>query len=207
MYVTKRYFPLLLVTIVLSCKPDKKAPQKYKNIKDTIRTHAVMVKDSNTLAKEIAKPTVDTTAVLTAFKKITKTDLFIKELGIESNDQDGLGGSVFDSERPILIGDLNGDHLDDAIMPFSIEGRGGGNNWDAHYAIFINNGGVLQYKYSFDRGGDLAETQTDFKSIKNGVIKGMEVPGFHFPEGKSTPVEYMYRSTELSELLTASEAK
>lgn len=207
MDLTKKYFPLLLITIVLSCKPDQKTPQERKNTKDTIPGHAFMVKDTVTLTEEITRPAIDTTAVLAAFKKITKTDLFIKELGIESNEEDGPGGSVFDSERPILIGDLNDDHLDDAIMPFSIEGRGGGNNWDAHYAIFINNGGVLQYKYSFDRGGDLAETQTDFKSIKNGVIKGMEVPGFHFPEGKSTPVDYMYRKTELSELLTASEAK
>jgi hypothetical protein len=203
----KIYFSLLLITTILSCTPDKKAPGKIKEIRDTIRTNTSIVKNNDTPLMETKKPVVDTIAVLDAFKKITTTDLFIKELDIESNDQDGLGGSIFDSERPILIGDLNGDHLNDAIMPFSIEGRGGGNNWDAHYAIFINNGGTLKYKYSFSRGGDLAEIQINFKSIKDGFIKGMEVPGFHTTEGKSTPVDYMYRDTGLSEVLTASEAK
>lgn len=203
----KTYFSFLLITFILSCTPDKKTPQKTKETNDTIGSNAAVEKNNDTLAMEVKKTIVDTTAVLDAFKKITKTDLFIKELGIESNDQDGLGGSIFDSERPILIGDLNGDHLDDAIMPFSIEGRGGGNNWDAHYAIFINSNGTLKYKYFFSRGGDLAETQINFKRIKDRVIKGMEVPGFHSTEEKTTPIEYIYRDTDLSELLTASETK
>lgn len=196
-------FLLSFAILVLSCGPDKKGTQENKKVKvdDTIHNSAVLVKDSDTLTENVKTPIVDTTAVLKAFKKNIKTDQFIKELGMDSY------ASVFDSERPILIGDLNGDHLDDAIMPFSIEGRGGGNNWDANYAIFINNAGTLEYQYSFARGGDLAERQINFNSIKDGVIQGMEVPGFHSDLGESNPVEYIYRSKELSELLRASEKK
>ncbi|MDV7695521.1 hypothetical protein N6B72_01190 [Chryseobacterium soli] len=197
-------FSLLLAVTILSCNPNEKGSQQNKKVTDTIITKETAVKENDSLVTDVKIPVIDTIAVLNAFKKTVTTDQFIKELGIEA---DGLGGSIFDSERPILIGDLNGDHQDDAIMPFSIEGRQGGNNWDAHYAIFINNNGVLEYKYSFDRGGDLAERQINFKSIKNGIIKGMEVPGFHSEEGNNTPVEYLYRTTDLSEVATASEAK
>ncbi|WP_223608078.1 hypothetical protein [Chryseobacterium sp. OSA05B] len=204
MHLNKIYFSLLLAVTILSCSPNEKTSQHNKQI-NTLHTNDNPVKEKDTLVADVKIPVIDSMAVLIAFKKTITTDQFIKELDID--DPDGLGGSIFDSERPILIGDLNDDHQDDAIMPFSIEGRQGGNNWDAHYAIFINNGGVLEYKYSFDRGGDLAERQTDFKSIKNGIIKGMEVPGFHSEEGNSTPVDYMYRPTDLSEVATASEAK
>ncbi|KFF11305.1 hypothetical protein IW15_16265 [Chryseobacterium soli] len=193
-----------MAVTILSCSPNEKGSQQNKKVTDTIITKETAVKEKDSLVTDVKIPVIDTIAVLTAFKKTVTTDQFIKELGIEA---DGLGGSIFDSERPILIGDLNGDHQDDAIMPFSIEGRQGGNNWDAHYAIFINNNGVLEYKYSFDRGGDLAERQINFKSIKNGIIKGMEVPGFHSEEGNNTPVEYLYRTTDLSEVATASETK
>ena len=139
---------------------------------------------------------IDTGIVLSSFKNIVKTAQFRKELQIAKDDSDG---SVFDSERPVLIGDLNGDHLADAIMPFFIEGRGGGNNWDAHYAIFINKGGKLEYKFSFSRGGDLAEQQIQFMSIQDNVVKGAEVPGFKFPEGDSVAVNYMYKKGNLIE--------
>ncbi|MFP3595570.1 hypothetical protein [Chryseobacterium sp. SIMBA_029] len=204
MSLNKIYFLLLLAVTILSCSPNEKGSQQNKKVTDTIITKETAIKEKDTLVTNAKIPVIDTIAVLTAFKKTITTDQFIKELGIEA---DGLGGSIFDSERPILIGDLNDDHQDDAIMPFSIEGRQGGNNWDAHYAIFINNNGVLDYKYSFDRGGDLAERQINFKSIKNGIIKGMVVPGFHSEEGNSTPVDYLYRTTDLSEVATASEAK
>ena len=205
MYLNKICLSLLLITVVVSCEPNKKTVPNNKPINDTIPKNTGIVKNSDTLAANTKKPVIDTTAVLIAFKKASKTEPFTKEL--DFNDKNDFNGSIFDSERPIIIGDLNGDHLDDAIMPFSIEGRGGGNNWDAHYAIFINNGGTLTYQYSFDRGGDLAETQINFTSIKDGIIKGMEVPGFHADQGKSSPIEYIYRDKELSELLRASEPK
>lgn len=204
MNLKKRYCLLLLSTVIIGCRPNEKSVQDRKTIKDTIQTN-VVIKDVKKPVADTATVRIDTAAVLNAFKKTIKTAPFMKEL--DFNSQDGLSGSVFDSERPILIGDLNGDHLDDAIMPFSIEGRQGGNNWDAHYAIFINSGGRLTYRYSFSRGGDLAETQIDFKSIQDGVIKGMEVPGFHSEGGENIPVNYIYKNTGLSELVAASETK
>ncbi|PIF46252.1 hypothetical protein CLU96_3276 [Chryseobacterium sp. 52] len=206
MNLNRIYFSLLSVAVMVSCNPKEKTTQESKEVKKTIRTDTTLVKKTDTLiVREVKKPVIDNAAVLAAFKKTKETGQFKKELDIDY--ENGLGGSIFDSERPILIGDLNGDHLDDAIMPFSIEGREGGNNWDAHYAIFINEGGELTYKYSFSRGGDLAETQINFKSIKDGIIKGMEVPGFHAEGGESTPVDYMYRDTDLSEVAIAVETK
>ena len=192
------YFSLLSLAMVASCKPEKKNTSENK-IHDTIQTPSSIVKDHDSLITDTKLPAVDTTAVLLAFKKASKTDRFGKELGFSYNDD--LYGSIFDSERPILIGDLNGDHLEDAIMPFTIEGRDGGNNWDAHYAIFINKAGTLQYQYSFNRGGDLAETQTFFKSIKNGVVHGMLEPGFHFSDGESSPVSFIFKNNRLTEVI------
>ncbi|QNK63460.1 hypothetical protein H7F33_02825 [Pedobacter sp. PAMC26386] len=157
----------------------------HQSLQVVNKSIATVSKDTTLTDTIISK--IDTTTVLSSFKKTVKTARFIKELEM---DQDG--GSIFDSERPILIGDINGDHLDDAIMPFSIEGRGGGNNWDTHYAIFINKGGKLEYKYSFSRGGDLAERQIQFMRIKDNLIRGAELPGFKFPEGDSVGVAYIY---------------
>ncbi len=196
MYLKKIHFPLLFIFVVLSCKNNKKAEHENQDLKSSLITKKdTVVIRKDTLIKDAPIRTIDTTEVLASFKRTVKTDRFIKELQI--NGKDNSDGVIFDSERPILIGDLNGDHLDDAIMPFSIEGRGGGNNWDAHYAVFINKEGKLVYKSSFSRGGDLAERQIQFMSIKNGVIKGMEVPGFKFPEGDSVSVNYVYRKGEL----------
>lgn len=200
MYFNKIYFSLLSLAMVASCKPEKKTISETRS-RDTIQTPPNRVKDHDSAVTAIKLPVIDTTAVLLAFKKASKTNLFGKELGFSYDDD--LSGSIFDSERPILIGDLNGDHLEDAIMPFTIEGRDGGNNWDAHYAIFINKNGELHYKYSFNRGGDLAETQTFFKSIQNGVVHGMQEPGFHFSDGESSPVRFIYKNNRLSEVTSS----
>ncbi|MGU3375016.1 hypothetical protein [Chryseobacterium sp. M5A1_1a] len=206
MYLNTVYFSLLLATIVISCNSNEKAILKNKKINDTVRTNYIAAKkQKDTLVIDKKVTVIDADIVLDAFHKTIKTDLFRKEL--DFNYQNKLDGSIFDLERPILIGDLNEDHLDDALMPFSIEGREGGNNWDSYYAIFINNGGVLEYQYSFSRGGDLSETIINFTSIKNGFIKGMEVPGNNSSKEDSTSVDYMYRNTDLSEVVTASEAK
>ncbi|AZA83690.1 hypothetical protein C1637_14385 [Chryseobacterium lactis] len=203
MYFNKIYFSLLAIAVITGCKPEKKTVSEAKT-HDTIHTNTSIEKEPDNPTKHTKLPVVDTTAVLLAFKKASETKKFGKDLSFDIKED--LSGSIFDSERPILIGDLNGDQVDDAIMPFSIEGRDGGNNWDAHYAVFINKDGQLQYQYSFDRGGDLAETQTFFKSIKDGVVKGLEEPGFHFPEGESKPVSYVYKNNKL-ELISTSGVK
>ncbi|MCT2562118.1 hypothetical protein [Chryseobacterium herbae] len=204
MHLNKRYFSLLLVATILSCSPNEKTSQQNKKITDTVHTNRIIIKNrKDTLLENKEVPFIDYKVVLVAFNKAIKTAKFSKELNF--NYQDKLDVTIFDWENPILIGDLNDDHLDDAIVPFTIEERQGG--WNACYAIFINNGGILEYKYSFNRGGGLAERRIDFKSIKDGIIKGIGEPGFYSEEGNSTPVNYMYRPTDLSEVATASEAK
>ncbi|SMC35239.1 hypothetical protein [Chryseobacterium sp. YR221] len=204
MHFNTIYFSLLSLAMTLSCKPEKKTiPETQPH--DTIKTHISSTKEHDSLTKSKKIPVIDTTAVLMAFKKASQTEQFGKDLYFNLKDE--LSGSIFDSERPILIGDLNGDHLEDAIMPFSIEGRDGGNNWDAHYAVFINKDGQLKYQYSFDRGADLAETQTFFKSIEDGVVEGMIEPGFHVQEGESIPVNYIYKNNRLVEVTPSSKAK
>lgn len=206
MHLNKIYFSLLSFTLVTGCKSEKKTSSENIH-QDTITTNTStgIAKDADS-QKQITKlPVIDTTTVLHAFKNATITKQFGED--VNYNIKDELSGSIFDSERPILIGDLNGDQLDDAIMPFTIEGRDGGNNWDAHYAIFINKNGKLNYQYSFNRGADLAETQTFFKSIENGVVKGVVEPGFHYADGESTPVSFRYKNNTLSEVPATSKTK
>ncbi|WP_131401708.1 hypothetical protein [Chryseobacterium sp. JM1] len=203
MYLNKIYFPLLFTAVMVGCSPTEKTDLKNKKTNETVHIDTVPVKHKDTLVADVKIPVIDTTAVLTAFNEAKRSKLFSKEL--DFNGINKIDGSIFDLERPILIGDLNDDHLDDAMMPFSIEGREGGNNWDTYYAVFINNRGVLDYKYSFSRGGKFSETLINFTSIKDGFIKGMEVPGNNSSKEDSTPVDYMYRNTDLSEVATASE--
>ncbi|MGU3375018.1 hypothetical protein [Chryseobacterium sp. M5A1_1a] len=185
-----RYFSLLFLIVVLSCKPDKKiSGQSQKHI-DPILTNTTIIKDKDRIAKDVKKAVVDTTAVLVAFKEIVETDQFIEEL--HKTFHVDFHTSVYALERPILIGDFNGDHQDDAVMPFSIESRRGINDWYPNYAIFITINGKLEYQYSFARGGNREKKQTYFKSIKDGVIKATIVPGPYFPGGAGVPIELVY---------------
>lgn len=186
MFIQKRHLSALLLLTILGCKSNKKAEVQNKPVtKDT-----AIIKALPAPLQEDNSSVIDTNTVLATFKKISESTKFLKELDAED-------ASVYDSERPIVIGDLNGDQLDDAIMPFTIEGRGRGNNWAAYYAVFINQNGKLKYKLSFARGGDLSERMIEFNSIENGVIKGAEVPGFKFPEGDSIGVNYTYNNGKL----------
>ncbi len=95
------------------------------------------------------------------------------------------------------MGDLNQDGLDDALKAFTIEGRGGGNNWTLHYAVFLNKDHKLVYCNIFNRGGDWAERITTFVSIKNNMLIGYEEPANNFPELDTIPVQYIYKDKEL----------
>jgi hypothetical protein len=123
MQLVKNYFPIILILLFLSCKNKVRNENQTKPLKKQEGTcKDITIIHKNTTRTDSVISTIDTGTVLSSFKSIVKTAQFRKELQLVKD------GSVFDSERHLLIGDINEDHLADAIMPFSIEGRGGGNN-------------------------------------------------------------------------------
>ena len=135
----------------------------------------------------------DAAAVAAAFSLLEETPSFKNE--IEDD-----GASVYDPGLPALIGDINHDGLPDALKPFTIEGRGGGNNWTAHYAVFINKDNKLTFSNIFNRGGDWAERITTFNKIKDNVLCGVEVPNNNFPELDTIVVNYIYKDKDLIQI-------
>lgn len=138
---------------------------------------------------------IDTLQVITAFNELKNDTTFLYDLGLLTEGT----YAFYDEERPLLIGDINRDSLPDALMPFSIEGMGGGNNYTAHYALLLNDNGRLVFNSVLNRGGKMAEHLITFTSITRGVIEGWKVPGMHEMEGDSVYVQYEYRNGKLEE--------
>jgi hypothetical protein len=138
---------------------------------------------------------VDTAQVVAAFDLLKDDSVFLDKMDLLSEGT----YAFYDEERPLLIGDINRDSLPDALMPFSIEGLGGGNNYTSHYAILLNQGGRLEYNSVLYRGNKLSENMLTFTGITNGVIEGWELPGFHHPEADSIYVQYAFRNGKLEE--------
>lgn len=192
MLTQTKYLPILLLAVAFGCKNNNK-PSEITENKPVEKQDTVIKKITE---KEIpVSIALDTAEVLAAFKAFSQTEQFFNVSQIKKDN-----GDLYNSERPILIGDLNGDGLDDAIMPFTIEGRGGGNNWDTHYAIFINTDKKLEYKSTFDRGADSDDMILHFKSIKKGVISGLKVNNDNLINRDDVPVKYAYKSGSLVKL-------
>lgn len=108
--------------------------------------------------------------------------------------------SVLKNNEPIVKGDINHDGIADALVPFTVEGRGGGNNWDMHYAVFIGGRKGFHLIGVFDSGGDWADRVTVFKKIKNDVIYAAEDPPNGDPAKASVPSKYILKGRQLVKL-------
>lgn len=134
---------------------------------------------------------VDSALVAAVVKDYVSTEKFRRDYEIDSI------GEVYTDERPILIGDLNGDGHQDAIAPFTVEGAGGGNHYEIYYAVLINDGGNLKIKEEFVRGGKLSDYIINFESIDAGTVKGWKKPGFHSDNKDSIAVSYKLSGQKL----------
>ena len=73
--------------------------------------------------------------------------------------------------RKIVYGDVNGDGRADAVVQYTLEGRGGGNMWEQNLAVFLNQKGVYKMAASEIVGGKLSRS-FDVLRIKNKEIVG-----------------------------------
>lgn len=110
----------------------------------------------------------DSTAIMQAFENLKSDNVFLKDVGLEEERQ----FTWNDMLHKIIRGDLNGDGLSDALLSLSIEGRGGGNNFDVHYAVFLNKDKQWKYIGQIDASIFAEDRFYAVDTIENGIIKG-----------------------------------
>lgn len=137
----------------------------------------------------------DTAAVISAFNRFTQSKTFAAQVAEKAD-----GGVIYDEERPILIGDLNNDGRSDAIMPFTMEGMGGGNNYVIYYAVMLNRNGALEPQQVLYRGSKTTPFVITLARMQQGVAEGWERPGAEYGHLDSIPVRYHFKDGALTEL-------
>lgn len=181
----KKYFLLLLLSSIsiMSCGQKKSQNQTHK--KTATSPSPPQIK-------------IDSAALLHAFQQLQSDNSFLKELGLAK-------AKTFSFSRqtlPPIWGDLNQDGNTDALVPFTVEGRGGGNNWDAHYAVFLQEENKWKYKSQIDAGGDWAKRILHFSQIKGGRILG-NLEGNSDKSLKLVGVEYHFINGQLTNTFMA----
>lgn len=151
-----------------------------------------------TIHTEITREDPDSTAITQAFEALKTNKAFLRQLGLEHEQQ----YSWFKGDQRIIRGDVDADGQMDALYVFAIENRGGGNNWDGHYAVFLNKKGQWKYHSIIDAGGNLSTYIINFESIDRGKIAGSLIPqnDQSLPDIKAT---YMYKNGTLIPLVIA----
>jgi|GEM_PF-2596129 len=132
---------------------------------DTVRAQRIETKN---------KPDSSVLDCITAsFEKLKADTVFQKEMEME-----GEPWAYIDAIYPYTVwGDLNGDGVDDALVPFVVAGsQGGGSLLEMYYAVFISQDQQLTYSYSYYRGNHwgLDVPVVTFTRIENGIIYGNE---------------------------------
>lgn len=96
-------------------------------------------------------------------------------------------------DEPIVLGDLNKDGWTDALMPFAIVGRGGGNNRTSHYAVLLGTSdGNFRYDFIFNAGGDMTPETIVFKKITPDYMLGYLRSNL-YSDREPTPVRFVFR--------------
>jgi len=148
--------------------------------------------------QQIDRTAIDSAALIQAFEQLKTDTRFLSDVALEDE-------KVFswnDDGRKIIRGDLNGDGAIDALVFFTIEGRGGGNNADTHYALFLNENDQWNYQTQLDAGGNWAERLTMLDEIKDGKITGNRV-GNGNESLPNIPVEFIFKNNALVNTYTA----
>lgn len=97
------------------------------------------------------------------------------------------------SDLPIILGDMNQDGLADALIPFAVVGRGGGNNWTSHYVVLLGTAaGKFRYAFTYNAGGDMAPETIVFKEITPEYIVGYLRSNL-YSDREPTPVRFVFR--------------
>lgn len=171
----------------------------YFNI--IIANALLMISCGQSKAKKINQnaenPSTDSIAVMQTFEKLKTDKKFLKDLALENEKI----YSWNDNMVKIIPGDLNSDEIADALVGFTVEGRGGGNNYDMHYAILLNKNNQYQYQNQFNANAGSPDLFYWFKAIENGIIKGTIRSNSN--DEYEIPVEFIFKNNELINTFTA----
>lgn len=152
--------------------------------------------DTPVMARE-ALSVADTAALIQAFEVLKKNPSFLKDLGLEGEKH--FSWNVL--PKGIIYGDLDKDGSEDALFPFTIEGRGGGNSWDFHYVVFLQKNKQWQYLSQFDAQAGDPDLLFAFREIKDCLIQGAIVDNQE--ERQDIPVTFILKGNELVNTYTA----
>lgn len=108
-------------------------------------------------------------------------------------------------DRQIVMGDLDGDGDKDAIVQFTLEGFGGGNNWTQSMAVFINKKSIYKFADEKTVGGKFfTYTSTLSGVLKREVLLNTETctepPQGMCENPKRGTAKFAFRQGKLSEL-------
>ena len=140
----------------------------------------------------------DSIAVMQAFSKLKTNPSFLKDLGLKGEKH----FTWNDDLMKVISGDLNSDGVQDALLFFSVEGIGGGNNWSAHYAAFLKSDNDWKYKDQLDAGGDFNDRILELTKIENDSIYGNWV-GNKDESLEDIPVQYILKNDKFINIFTA----
>jgi len=73
--------------------------------------------------------------------------------------------------KKTTLGDIDGDGDKDAVLEYTLEGFGGGNNWTQLLAVFLNQKGVYKFADEATVGGKFFTYTSTLSGISKGAIK------------------------------------
>ncbi len=121
-------------------------------------------------AAQVVPTENDSLAIRQAFEKLKTNPQFLKEMGLAEEK-----GFHWNDNLDIktIRGDLDGDGSVDALLPFTIEGRGGGgNNADFNYVALLNKNNAWENGGTMNASVFVEANYFTAQKIENGIIYG-----------------------------------
>lgn len=151
----------------------------------------ILLQISTGLAQNSNSISTDSLTLMQAFEKIKTNKTFLKDLSLEKEKQYQYSDMIL---KP-FFGDLNNDGILDGLISFSIENRGGGNNFDVHHAVFLKENNQWIYQCQLDAQIGAPNRIFGIKEIKKGIVMGNI---FDNSDDKiKIPSEYILKNKEL----------
>lgn len=139
----------------------------------------------------------DSISLMQTFQHLKTDKQFLKDLALENEKVFSWNDNMV---KPIF-GDLDKDGVDDALIAFIVEGRGGSNSYDMHYAVLLSKNNNWKYQGQFDNNAGAPELFYWFTEIKNGIIQGAIMN--NEDEAYSVPAEFIYKNKSFVNTFTA----
>lgn len=187
-----------LLCLTLSCKTNQDAGEEEYEI--TVGQDRNWIPESNSLAvgqidfqlKNSTQPqTPDAQSAYTTFKQLVDDHYFqvLQHKTIQRIER---------NKFPILIGDLNGDNIEDVLLPYTIFGQSKEDSFFLYYLVFLNDGESLIPVENFFAGSRDAELYFRFDKITDsGTVVGKQIPGVINKYPDQFPAHYYFDGKEL----------